>query len=422
MGDNSGDKLISIIKDAAKKAMKAILNLIKPALPYIALGVAILLLIGLVVAIFVDFDEMGQTEVSEDNYNNATEGTSAIYDGSISREEFIQKVTNYTPPSGVSSETGITRSEGYQKGFIDMAGDYFDISTNYGLDPRVTFCIGIHESNFGTSRIANDKNNYWGMAAYDNSAYGSAQTYSSIEEGIEYLCELLKNQYVSEGGEHYQEILDKSYDPKTLEGIGSVYASDPSWATNVKKHMQNIFGAGSIDTSSFLATAKSVWLKVCNKYEKEGKPTYGGSSRIPLDEDTMQIIDCSAYASWVLYEYGYEGFEGHQTTTKDFFQINWNEQYGWGEIPVGEKENVIDKIQPGDMLVRWNGNSDVHHITIIAKIENGKVYVYDCGGGAGSERWKKSVDGGPVEYTTFITANRSWAQAPGKIIRVTKPN
>jgi hypothetical protein len=40
----------------------------------------------------------------------------------------------------------------------------------------------------------------------------------------------------------YQTIIERGYDPKTMEGIGSLYASDPGWAQKVKTHMINIFG------------------------------------------------------------------------------------------------------------------------------------------------------------------------------------
>lgn len=160
------------------------------------------------------------------------------------------------------------------------------------------------------------------------------------------------------------------------------------------------------DSSSFLATAQGVWQQVCDRFT-----TYGAANIVPKGT----TIDCSAYVSWVLYEYGYTGFEGVQTCTVDFYNTNWNEKYGWTEIPVGATENVIDKVQPGDLLVRYNGT--VHHITIIVKVESGTVYVYDCGQ---ASNWT-GKNGEPTTYTSFITAATEKTQAPGKIIRVTKP-
>ena len=161
-----------------------------------------------------------------------------------------------------------------------------------------------------------------------------------------------------------------------------------------------------VDTSSFLSTAQGVWQQVCDRFT-----TYGNTSIVP----TGTQIDCSAYVDWVLVEYGYSDFEGTQTTTEVFYNTNWNEKYGWTEIAVGATENVIDKVQPGDLLVRYNGT--VHHITIIVKVESGTVYVYDCGQ---ASNWL-GKNGQPITYTSFITAATEKTQAPGKIIRVTKP-
>lgn len=162
----------------------------------------------------------------------------------------------------------------------------------------------------------------------------------------------------------------------------------------------------NIDTSSFLSTAQGVWQQVCDRFT-----TYGAANIVP----SGTTIDCSAYVSWVLFEYGYsEEFKDTQTTTEVFYNTNWNEKFGWTEIAVGATENVIDKVQPGDLLVRYNGT--VHHITIIVKVESGTVYVYDCGD---ESNWL-GKNGQPTTYTSFITAETE-NKAPGKIIRVTKP-
>ena len=192
----------------------------------------------LIVSAFVNFNALGQTGTIED-YSDAS-GTSVFYDESFTKEEFIEDVNNYKPRHVKSSETGIYYDEGYKTGFIDAAEFYFDISTSYGFDPRVTFCTGIQESAYGTSKIANDKCNYWGIGAVDGAAYDRAYTYDSIQEGITALCELLK-EYTTNGTEKNKMILEKGYDPNTIEGIGSIYATDSSWAEQKKQHMKNIF-------------------------------------------------------------------------------------------------------------------------------------------------------------------------------------
>ena len=120
--------------------------------------------------------------------------------------------------------------------------NFFDICTRNGMDPRFIFCIGIHESYYGTSNIANEKGNFFGWGAYDWDPGGSAFEFADMSEGIEDVSSGLARNYVSPDGQWYQWIIDKGYDPTTVEGIGCRYASDDNWANAVKQHMTNIFG------------------------------------------------------------------------------------------------------------------------------------------------------------------------------------
>ena len=155
----------------------------------------------------------------------------------------------------------------------------------------------------------------------------------------------------------------------------------------------------------FLEVAKQCWVQVCTS----GKyTTYGGTS-IPAKGPN---IDCSSYASWVLYEYGYKDFKGDQQTARSFYQTNWKKKYGWEEIPVSSGQNPKDKLQPGDIFVRYG--SGTHHVTIVESIKNGKLYAYDCGN---SSNWLvKGGKGNSIDRSYFLTE-----QGAGKIIRVTPP-
>ena len=159
------------------------------------------------------------------------------------------------------------------------------------------------------------------------------------------------------------------------------------------------------DASDFLEVAKKCWVEVCTS----GRYTSYGGSGIPAKGPA---IDCSAYVSWVLYEYGYKDFKGGQTSSQLFYQTNWKNKYGWKEIKVGSGENPKDKLQPGDIFVRYG--SGTHHVTIVESIKNGKLYAYDCGN---SDNWLvKGRNGNSIDRSYFLTE-----QGDGKIIRVTAP-
>lgn len=92
-----------------------------------------------------------------------------------------------------------------------------------GTDPYLLAAICAHESGWGTSRLAREKNNLAGLGAYDHSP-GSAIRFESREECVMFLAELLRDR------------------PGTLEQVGTWYASDPAWAQKVAGCMKIIAG------------------------------------------------------------------------------------------------------------------------------------------------------------------------------------
>lgn len=156
--------------------------------------------------------------------------------------------------------------------------------------------------------------------------------------------------------------------------------------------------------SGFLGVAENLWREVCTSGRYT---TYGGAS-IPVRGPT---IDCSSFVCWVLYEYGLTEFAGGQRDTGSFYATNWNQRYGWEEIPVASGQSPIDILQPGDMFVRYEGHGkgQTHHVLIVAYIENGKLYAYDCGA---ATNWLNS-NGEAIDRSYFLTK-----KGPGKIIRI----
>ncbi len=185
-------------------------------------------------------EEFDFEEFVNGSFSGAGGAWAAIWGDACTREEFIAAVKAYNPPN-VTGNGGRSCVECYQKYFVANAENFYDICTKNGMDPRFIFCIGIHESYYGTSNIANTKGNFFGWGAYDWDPGGSAVTFADMSEGIEDVSSGLK-EYVTPGTWQYERIQANGYDPTTIEGIGSLYASDPNWATAVKQHMTNIFG------------------------------------------------------------------------------------------------------------------------------------------------------------------------------------
>jgi flagellum-specific peptidoglycan hydrolase FlgJ len=165
----------------------------------------------------------------------------------ISKEDFVKAVKGYTPPLGFG-ESGRNNWTSYEKFFKNNAEEFYDISTEAGINPMVMVAIGTHESGYGTSNIANEKLNLWGWGAYDSSPGQSAIDFDSedikegISKGIKEVATSLKEEWTTPGTWRYERISGEGRDPTTLDGIGPLYCTTAGWSDLVKKHMLNIFG------------------------------------------------------------------------------------------------------------------------------------------------------------------------------------
>ena len=193
-------------------------------------------------------EDYGVTDVSEildifqeGRFSSVSGGAwSVFWNNDCTRDEFINFVNSYNPPN-VIGNGGRNAQEYYKRYFVANAGNFYDICTRNGIDPRFIFAIGIHESYFGTSNIANTKGNFWGWGAIDSNPMGGAHAFNDMSAGIESVSSGLKI-WATSGSWQYNSIKNSGYDPTTIDGIGSLYASDSAWAEKVKQHMSNIFG------------------------------------------------------------------------------------------------------------------------------------------------------------------------------------
>ena len=91
-----------------------------------------------------------------------------------------------------------------------------------GINALVLAGICAHESAWGTSRLAKEKNNLAGLGAYDDRP-GSALRFDSRAECVMFLARLLRDRQ-----------------DEDLREIGEWYASDPAWAAKVAGCMKMI--------------------------------------------------------------------------------------------------------------------------------------------------------------------------------------
>ena len=150
-------------------------------------------------------------------------------------------------PSGFSLsefKTALTDSKDVNKIFEQNAEYFYYIEEEYNINGMFVAAIGIHESAWGTSRIAKNKFNLFGYGAYDSNPYNGAYTFSSYSESIDLLARVLVKYYLNPKGTKIYDgetASGKYYHGSTISGVNKNYATDKNWANAVYKYMEYLY-------------------------------------------------------------------------------------------------------------------------------------------------------------------------------------
>ena len=87
------------------------------------------------------------------------------------------------------------------------------------------------ESDWGRSKIARDKNNFFGITAYDTTPYLSAKTFDDVDKGILGASKWIKENYIDRG---------RTFLGNKASGMNVEYASDPYWGEKIASVMMKI--------------------------------------------------------------------------------------------------------------------------------------------------------------------------------------
>ena len=134
---------------------------------------------------------------------------------------YTQKAVTYPPTEGESQ-------------LVDEGESFLEAQELFGINGGLEFSMALHESGYGRSKIAIDKNNTFGMNATDQNPYGNATQFTSIRNGVFYHAE----RYVSWG--YTDAVSDfRYYGPHVGNkgsGMNVKYASDPYWGEKIAGH------------------------------------------------------------------------------------------------------------------------------------------------------------------------------------------
>ncbi|MCI5840139.1 MAG: glucosaminidase domain-containing protein [Peptoniphilaceae bacterium] len=148
----------------------------------------------------------------------------------ISKDNYFH-VTNKTGFTAEQLEAGMA-GDMVNKGLGEV---FSKAEKTYGVNAILLEAIARLESGNGTSRLAKEKNNYYGYTAYDNDPYNSATTFNSAEHSTMVVAKALKENYLTEDGIYYNGL--------STNGINVKYASAKDWANKVNSIMKDIANA-----------------------------------------------------------------------------------------------------------------------------------------------------------------------------------
>ena len=184
---------------------------------------------------------------------NATEEEGTINDNSsnIKSASDLKSTVSFNmalnEPSGLSLEQFkkvLTDDNDKNNIFANNAQYFYYIEKQYHINGIFVAAVAIHESAWGTSKIALEKNNLFGYGAYDSSPYNSAYNFSNYSESIDLLARVFMKYYLNPKGTNIYggEVATGSYYyGATLTGVNTKYATDKNWANRVYQHMQYLY-------------------------------------------------------------------------------------------------------------------------------------------------------------------------------------
>ena len=140
----------------------------------------------------------------------------------------LRKPSNYTAEEldKVYSLMNIKGSRLAGKGAI-----FKEAEVRYQINALYLIAHSALESSWGRSQIAKDKNNFFGIAAYDTTPYDSAKSFDDVDKGILGAAKWIRENYIDNG---------RTYLGNKASGMNVLYASDPYWGEKIASIMMRI--------------------------------------------------------------------------------------------------------------------------------------------------------------------------------------
>lgn len=123
--------------------------------------------------------------------------------------------------SAISANTSSNSSK-----MLNSGSSFINNQNTYGVNALLAVGIAANESAWGVSQIAREKNNIFGLQAYDSSPGSSAERFDTVDNCIKKFAETyMSKQYLNPGNYVYAG----GFLGNKASGMNVKYASDPYW-------------------------------------------------------------------------------------------------------------------------------------------------------------------------------------------------
>lgn len=303
----------------------------------------------------------------------------------------------------------IITSNGYNESNSKMygTGQYFkDAEAIYGTNSLLAFATALNESAWGTSSIAQAKNNLFGYGASDSCPQECAYSYASPRDSIMDYASKSSASYETTTGKYYY---GSHYGNKS-SGKNIMYATDPYWGEKMAAYAYTRdlkFGGKDFNSNTIGVTKKNV--SGVNVYKNPETKEYlytmkNPNTSAPIYDFTANIVDKIKVNNEEYYKiytdlpkdgekYGYVLASNFNVTNTqpeinaDDKEIKVNENFDYlKDVTAYDKENGnitnkltyegnVDSTKPGEYRITYNvvDNSNFHAsktITVTVGKEN----------------------------------------------------
>jgi len=258
---------------------------------------------------------------------------------------------------------------------VGLADACLAVQENRGINAVYQVAHAAHESAWGCSQIAREKNNLFGWSAFDRCPGRCADSFESYEACVYQVMEFIDNRYLTEGGEFYEG--------RNLESMNINYATDPRWAEKIVTKMNDL--AAAIAAGPSVATGTPSFDEDDLVKATDDAPTRATARR--SGDNVVATVDAGTRGR--LAEGPYENDEDDAT----WWWIEWRDgQLGW----VAQEHLVVPDrvVSTGPTNVRTTAEISSSNVTFTqpAGIE-GTVARFAGLYGPGRYRLERYLDG-----------------------------